>query len=259
MILRASRIKCIFIAPIILVVIMLTVKQIYNYCPKINDKSVLVNYQYKLNAYEIKAQDVVDIKKAANQGSIIAKFMLGLYYSSDKNEHQDYLESVKWFTQSAKSGHAISQYRIGVMYSQGLGVLQNNKIAAKWLEKAAISGIKESQYCIGRLYEIGVGVDRDYARSFYWYMNAANRGSRYAQSSIGTAYFFGRGCVKNLITSYMWLTIALVNGESCSGFRNFVGQQMSPDQIIEASYLADEWTRLYIKSQNEREEELVLD
>src|SRR6476620_8819456 len=71
----------------------------------------------------------------------------------------DYATALRLFEQSAADkGSAIAQFNIGIMYANGQGVAQNYSEAVKWYGLAANQGFADAQYNLGLLYANGQGV-----------------------------------------------------------------------------------------------------
>ena len=87
-----------------------------------------------------KAQDIEQLRKAAEQGDADAQFNLGLMYDIGKGVPQDYQEAVKWYRMAAEQGYADAQYFLGLSYATGEGVPENDAEAVKWYRKAAEQG-----------------------------------------------------------------------------------------------------------------------
>ena len=122
-------------------------------------------------------------KKAADQGSQVAKTMLSLLHLEGELEkakkaardsldeespfdlgmmylnEKDYKQAVEWFKKSANQGNAYAQFNLGVIYGNGFGVQKDFKQAAQWFKKAADQGNSEAQFNLGILYQNGYGVD----------------------------------------------------------------------------------------------------
>lgn len=77
---------------------------------------------------------------------------------------------------AADQGSALAQYNLGVMYYSGKGVEQSYSEALLWYFSASAQGNKWAQHNIGFLYENGHGVEQSYPDALYWYKKASSRG-----------------------------------------------------------------------------------
>jgi TPR repeat protein len=109
------------------------------------------------------------------------------------------------FRPLAEKGNSTAQDNLGQMYQQGEGVAQDYQEAVKWYRLSARLGNALGQYHLGQMYEQGKGVDQSYVRAHMWYNLAAGQNINVAKSN-----------------------------------RDYLAQQMSPEQIAEAQALARE-------------------
>ena len=67
------------------------------------------------------AQDIEEIRKAAEQGEAKAQNNLGYMYDQGEGVPEDDSEAVKWYRKAAEQGHAWSQVQPGRHVRQGQG------------------------------------------------------------------------------------------------------------------------------------------
>ena len=84
-----------------------------------------------------KAQDIEQLRKAAEQGNATAQGNLGLMYNNGEGLPQDYQEAVIWYRKAAEQGNASAQFSLGLRYANGEGVPQDYVQAHKWVNLAA--------------------------------------------------------------------------------------------------------------------------
>ena len=123
----------------------------------------------------------------------------------------DYAAAVKWYLRAGDKGNALAQSVLGDIYYYGRGVPQDYETAAAWWEQAAAQGIGGAQLNLSVLYANGEGVAQDLVKS-HMYANLAA-----AQLPLSKDY-----------------EIAVQN-------REYIAEQMTPDQILEAQQRAKEW------------------
>ncbi len=124
---------------------------------------------------------------------------------------KDYDAAVKWYLRAGDKGNPLAQSTLGDIYYYGRGVPQDYETAAAWWERAAKQGVGGAQLNLSVLYANGEGVPRDLVKS-HMYANLAA-----AQLPLGKDY-----------------EIAIQN-------REFIAEQMSPDEIAEAQQRAKDW------------------
>lgn len=74
---------------------------------------------------------------------------------------------------AAEQGSAISQYNLGLCYGYGNGLYQDLSKSVEWIKKSANLGFAQAQEALGNMYRHGYGVNRDYEIAFKWYIKAA--------------------------------------------------------------------------------------
>jgi hypothetical protein len=81
-------------------------------------------------------EDVMNCRKAAEQGDKISQARLGEMYLYGKGVSQDNAEAVKWLRKAAEQGQVAAYYTLGCMYEEGKGVTMDNDKAKDWFRKA---------------------------------------------------------------------------------------------------------------------------
>jgi hypothetical protein len=67
------------------------------------------------------------LRKAAEQGSAIAQFSLGLIYSDGIGISSNANQAMYWYQKSADQGYAAAQYNLGVMYDSSTAAVHDKK------------------------------------------------------------------------------------------------------------------------------------
>ena len=153
---------------------------------------------------------------------------------------------------NAEAGHT---YDIGPFWikdtTTGEFVLDGEKVLAEkkrenHIEKffvAAEKGDPEAQF---QLYTR----DKPDGKSLTWLCLAANQGHALAQEELGDLHVKGLGQAwreaglveLDPVRAYVWYSLAATNGNPRAGFtRDYLADQMTPEQIAEAERLAAEW------------------
>ncbi|MDG2243887.1 MAG: tetratricopeptide repeat protein [Rhodospirillaceae bacterium] len=105
----------------------------------------------------------------------------------------------------------------------------------------AEQGDANAQSTLGAMYDHGDGVIQDHKEAVKWRRLAAEQGHARAQAALGFMYRLGRGVIQDSVTAHMWFNIAASNGEEeAAGLRDAVAERMTPADISEAQYGADE-------------------
>lgn len=116
-----------------------------------------------------------------------------------------------------------------------------------WL---AERGNPAAQHRLGMIYEEGLGVPQDYTIAFTWYQRAAQQGHAQAQHQIGRIYYYGRNVPQDYIRAYAWLYAAAAQGsEAGRKSRDRVAEVMTPEQVMVARELGQQWVQKYNQKQ----------
>ncbi len=101
------------------------------------------------------------------------------YYLNLANEYYkngEFEKSLECFEKAAEKGSVISAYNVGVFYNTGKGVRQDKAEAFRWFEKAAEKGHVLGQYVCGKALAFGTGTEKDYIKAEFWLKKAADQG-----------------------------------------------------------------------------------
>lgn len=184
---------------------------------------------------------------AAEQGSQLAQYKLGLRYFRGDGVARDYTLAREWWLESATLGSADAQQKLGYLYSEALGVERDYNRAILWYTRAAQLGHAEAQTLLGSLYHEGNRVPRNYDEAFKWYKMAAERGHPHSQYTLATLYHDGFGTEQDFVKCTAWVDVALANGyidefnarEECT-------KHLTEAELAEASVLAKRWKTNYL-------------
>jgi GAF domain/Sel1 repeat len=97
------------------------------------------------------AEDLINIRKLAEQGDPAAQFALGAKYATGEDMQQDYTQAALWFTRAAEQGHVLAQATLGAYYWAGRGVASDLSKAYFWSVLAKAGGDQASEYRIAIL------------------------------------------------------------------------------------------------------------
>jgi uncharacterized protein len=118
--------------------------------------------------------------------------------------------------------------------------------AARLLVPLAERGNATAQALLGFMYANGQGVPQGYELATYWYRLAADQGDTTAQYLLGLMYDKGFGVPLDEIAAHMWLNLAAAHApprtrEYYLRLRDAVASKMTPGQITQAQWRAQEW------------------
>lgn len=193
------------------------------------------------------AQAFTWYSKAAEQGNARAQFNLGLCYLNGEFVPKDTARALDLFRKAADQGDAIAQGELGVMYQDGVGVQQDYAKAANYFRKSADQGIANSQYGLGFLYLHGNGVPKDETQATTWMLKAAEQGETKAQFNLGVCYLNGEGVNRDLNEGYFWIFLAKTRTTD-SGLKGYaensleaLNKAMKKNDIKSAQKRAQAW------------------
>ncbi len=153
------------------------------------------------------------IRKAAEQGSALGQYELGVLYQHGKGgTATNEAEAVKWYRKAAEQGLPQAQNSLAIMVEYGNGVAKNEAEAVKWYRKAAEQGYTQGQINLAIIYASGNGVARNKAEAARWMNRAAEQGSALAQYDLGIAYENGDGVFRDTTQALAWYRKAAAQG-----------------------------------------------
>jgi Sel1 repeat len=127
---------------------------------------------------------------------------------------QDYATALRLFRSLSDQGSVEAKFYLGMMYDRGQGVPQSDVEAARWFRMAAEQGDVTSQSTLGSIYLFGEeGVPQNYAEAKRWSLKAALHGDAHAQRTLAKIYKNGYGVPQNYILAYMWFTVSVHDPE----------------------------------------------
>ena len=197
-------------------------RDIYQHIAEKGDKEGQLKLGFMLDQGLGGAVDAVNAVKwytlAAEQGQVMAQYMLGhLYQMGHLGTEPDYSLAKKWYS-SAQSNYApaavalgfiydtvdddyqhaladyqlaadqhdpIGQFNLGLLYENGKGRPVDNEKARALYQEAADLGHAQAMVQLAGLYFSGLGGSRDEQQALAWYKKAADLGDREALYQLG--------------------------------------------------------------------------
>ena len=146
--------------------------------------NVFADTAYDLYMSGNKAEGIAKWKDESNNGSLSAKYVLGMLYSDAaqiglcqiddfciiNKKFSNYKKAKKIFEELYREGDARGAYALGEFYDDYPFIRTNYKKAAEFYLYAAKRGVPEAQYNIANMYERGDGVKKDIVQSVRWYL-----------------------------------------------------------------------------------------
>lgn len=187
------------------------------------------------------------MRKAADHRDAMAQFMLG-YLLEQRGKAS---EAASWYRKAAEQGLAMAETALGFVYEHGKGVPQDDKQAVDWYRKAADQSEANAQSNLGSMYYLGKGVKKDLAEAARWYQKSAEGGWFVGQQNLANMYVSGEGVPRDYVSAYMWYTLAASAGDETSrSMMGTVAGKMKSEEIAEAKRRADQWSKTHDASRD---------
>ena len=174
------------------------------------------------------------LKKATDQGYILAQYMVGYMYYNSQYVSQSYKESFKYFKLAADQGYILTQYHIGHMFYYGHGADQDYKNAYKYLKLVVdqhnIEKEKyiDAQYHVGLMYYYGQGIDKNLLAALLLFRSVSTEGHIEANYYLGIMYYHGQEVSRSYKNAFTHFKLAAdknhTEAQYMVGFMNYNGQ-----------------------------------
>lgn len=172
----------------------------------------------------------------------------GLWTRRDQWQHQVEREvqiaMLKQLIASVGAFVMLVAVAMGGPLEEGLAAISrgNYEAALRLLRLPAEQGDAKAQFFLGFMYDVGKGAPQDSAAAASWYRLAAEQGETIAQFTLGLSYAKGQGVPQDFVLAHMWLNLAAAQGNAeAVKHRDNAAGFMTPNQLAEASRLAQEW------------------
>lgn len=109
------------------------------------------------------------LQPLAEQGDPTAQYALGIIYLNEFVEPPTPDAAAIWIRKAAEQGYLLAQTELARMYRTGDGVSQDFSEMVKWYCKAAEQGDVGAQLLMADSYAYGYGVEPDHVRAYMWY------------------------------------------------------------------------------------------
>lgn len=156
------------------------------------------------------------------------QYVFGIMYSNNtKGVQQDWKVALDWFLKAAENGSVKARYRIALCYRDGLGIAQDYRQALVWFTRAADNGHVESQYLTGMLYSVGYQsiIEQNHSMAYLWFKIAAENDHVLAQCMMGMSYYQGLGVNQDYAKAMIWYT-RVAECDKTGGAYNNIGHML---------------------------------
>ncbi len=149
-------------------------------------------------------------KVVDNSGYKYAKSYLATMYLSGKGTKPNYKKAFKLAKSAAEQGSTMSFYTLGVIYSNGAGIKKNNKKAVEYFEKY-LDKTKDGKIAlwVAQTYKSANGVKQNYKKALT-YFKIANQKLNTAETQFYIGFMYNE--LDNKILAYKWYYEASKNG-----------------------------------------------
>lgn len=129
-----------------------------------------------------RAKAIELLTKAAKRGLAQAQTYLGVYYTEDEDDQQDFEQAASFFRAAASQNDAEAQYFLGICYENGWGVESSDEEAGRLYSAAADLGHDGALYNLAAFYEYGLGgLKQDKEEAMALYQRSAEHGNQSAK------------------------------------------------------------------------------
>ena len=169
---------------------------------------------------------------------------MAVLYEKGRGVAENYAAAAKWERRAAEQGSAVGEYGLGLMYARGHSLPQNYNIALKWYRKAAAQGYASAENNIGAYYDHGIAVPLNYIKATHWYRKAAVQGSAVAELNLGFLYVNGRGVGRNDAIALKYWLLARADARrarwrlAATRLIRVIEQRLPPAEIQQARAMA---------------------
>ena len=207
------------------------------------------------------ADAIALLEQAAQQGNLLAPWILGAAHAEGLSVPQDPREAARWFRVAASQGHPQAQYMLGMAYLDGNGIRRDRKAAEHWLGLSADNGFATAQTALAllmadrpdeqdrvrtlleraadqdepvALYNLAILELRDNDLEAAWncLSTAADRGFLPARTRAALLLATGRGVSADRVTAYAWLASAAERGDPDAGAHlDLLAEQMPAREL----------------------------
>lgn len=186
----------------------------------------------QLYDYKLRVNTVIQIKKLAEQGGVIAQAKMADYYhrgitpfkANSKLAKEMSLKAIRGglHVKANKENNKYAQFALARLYQYGIGVEKNYREMINLNRKSAKQGLPGSIASMGFCYRTGMGVKKDYKQAIQWYLRAAKQGNENSQFALGYMYLYGEGVNKDSNKAKYWFKKSANQGNKDS--RNYLAQ-----------------------------------
>ncbi len=129
-----------------------------------------VNRLRNPNEIPVRTLNAPDAEDAADTNSLEYRVAMRFW------QQGKYTTAFEWFKKAAEAGSVAARYELGKAYLYGRGTPQHFQLAAEQLLQAAQAGHTGAQYLLARMYQNGQGSPQDLMRAYMWLNVAAANG-----------------------------------------------------------------------------------
>lgn len=150
-------------------------------------------------------------KQGAEEGNVVAAFLLGHMYKSGNGVVKSDRLALPYFLQASEAGHPAAQVQAALYFYAGneeADIDQDYTLAGFWFDKAALQYSGEAQYYLGVIHRLGQGVPRDRVEGLRWLLLASKKAHVPAFLDLAEIFARGEGVVEDPIKAAMYLDLA---------------------------------------------------
>lgn len=161
---------------------------------------------------DISEQDILLLKKQADEGKAIAQFALACCYARGKIVEKSLSEAIKYYQLSANQGLNEAWLLLGdALKANGSPDLAKDcyKRAFDYYKELAHKGSAVAQATLGTFYEKGIGTEVNLQEAFNFYRMAAKQNNAQSEYLLGRCYEEGKGVEVSLENALHYYQLAM--------------------------------------------------
>jgi TPR repeat protein len=179
-----------------------------------------------------------EYEKAAQTGSSVAMFQLGVMTEDGRGVAADLARAAGWYEKAADAGSTAAMKRLGNMYLDGAGLPKDADKAAGWYQRAGDAGDKNALFLLGQLYWNGSFGKPEPTKAVSSFKQAARLGDGPSINALGIAYRLGEGVPENDVLALAYFRLARERGVPAAHVNaEDLARKLAPEEVSRADAL----------------------
>ena len=161
-----------------------------------------------LDASAWSAMPIDEVRQRANKNEVGAMEELGRRLLAGDSVPRDVPTGATWFRLAADAGSPMAAFTLGVLYERGISVERDSGKAVDWYRKAAAGNVAAAKHNLALMLRDGKGVAQDGPKAVELLREAAHQGMTASMFTLGDMYERGGVVLKDPAAALAWFSIA---------------------------------------------------